>query len=67
MGLARVEGQQAFALAALGRRHEARSLARRTLGHHRTEGRAWLALLVSSGLVRADQVVRAVQATGRGI
>lgn len=67
IGLARIEGQQAFALAALGRRQEARSLARRTLRHHRGERRALLALLVSTGMVRSDQVLRVVQATGRGI
>jgi hypothetical protein len=67
VGLARIEGQQAFALAALGRRDEARALARQALRHHRGERRAWLALLVASGLVRSDRVLRVVQATGRGI
>lgn len=67
VGLARIEGQQAFALAALGRKDEARALARRTLGHSRGERRAWLALAISTGLMPADLVVRAVQATGRGI
>ncbi len=67
VGLARIEGQQAFALAALGRRAEARTTARRALGHHRGEKRAWLALLVSTGLVRSETVLRTVQALGHGI
>jgi glycosyltransferase involved in cell wall biosynthesis len=67
VGLARIEGQQAFALASLGQRGPARKLARRTLAHDRGERRAWLALLVATGLVRSEHVVRIVQATGRGI
>ncbi len=66
-GLARIEGQQAFAHAALGERREARALARRALGRNRHERRAYLALLTSTPLLRTDHVLRALQAFGRGI
>jgi glycosyltransferase involved in cell wall biosynthesis len=66
-GLARIEGQQAFALAALGQRREARATARRVLTRSRREPRAYLALLASTPLVRADQVLRLLQRFGRGI
>ena len=66
-GLARIEGQIAFAHAASGNRGEARAWARRTLRHNRTEARALLSLLVSFRLVSADRVVRNVQRLGRGI
>lgn len=67
IGRARIEGQIAFAHAAVGDRAAARTWARACLGHHRTERRAWLALLVSTGLVSADRVVAQVQKLGRGI
>lgn len=66
-GLARIEGQQAFARAALGQRREARATARRVLTHNRREPRAYLALLATTPLVRADQVLRLLQRFGRGI
>ena len=55
-GLARIEGQQAFALAALGRRREALAQARRdTLRHHPLERRALVTVPVLLGLVRAGR------------
>lgn len=66
-GLARIEGQQAFAQASMGDRRAAVATARRALGRHRSEPRAWLALLVASGAVRSEWVLRALQAGGRGI
>lgn len=66
-GLARIEGQQAFAHASMGDRRGAWATARRALRHNRREPRAWLALLVASGAVRSEWVLRALQAGGRGI
>lgn len=66
-GLARIEGQQAFAHAAMGDRRGAWATARKALGHDRREPRAWLALAVASGAVRSEWVLRALQAGGRGI
>lgn len=66
-GLARIEGQQAFARASMRDRRGAWRTARRALAHNRREPRAWLALAVASGAVRSEWVLRALQATGRGI
>lgn len=66
-GLARIEGQQAFASASLGDRRGAWVRARSALGRNRREPRAWLALLVASGVLRSEWVLRALQAGGRGI
>jgi glycosyltransferase involved in cell wall biosynthesis len=66
-GLARIYGQIAFAHAALGERGPARRWARRALSLDRRERRAYLALAVSLGLVRARTVVRMAQAAGKGI
>lgn len=66
-GLARIEGQQAFAQASMGDRRAAVTTARRALDRHASEPRAWLALLVASGVVRSEWVLRALQASGRGI
>lgn len=66
-GLARVQGQIAFAHAALGERAEARAWAVRALRGSWRERRAYLALLVSLRLLTADRVLRLAHATGRGI
>ncbi|HZE32636.1 MAG TPA: glycosyltransferase family A protein [Actinoallomurus sp.] len=66
-GLARVQGQIAFAHAALGERSEARTWAVRTLRNSWRERRAYLALLVSLRVLSADRVLRLAHATGRGI
>ena len=66
-GLARVQGQIAFAHAALGERAAARTWAVRTLRNSWRERRAYLALLVSLRVLSADRVLRLAHATGRGI
>ncbi len=66
-GLARIRGQIAFFRAALGERSAARSEAVATLRLWPLEQRAWLALLVSTGVVSADRVVGVVQRSGRSI
>jgi hypothetical protein len=66
-GLARVQGQIAFAHAALGERSEARTWALRTLRGSWRERRAYLALAVSLRVLSADRVLRLAHATGRGI
>jgi glycosyltransferase involved in cell wall biosynthesis len=66
-GLARIYGQIAFAHAALGERRTARRWVRRTLSLDRRERRAYLALAVSLGVVRARTVVRLAHAAGKGI
>jgi glycosyltransferase involved in cell wall biosynthesis len=66
-GLARVQGQIAFAHAALGERSAAHTWAMRTLRNSWRERRAYLALLISLRLLSADRVLRLAHATGRGI
>jgi glycosyltransferase involved in cell wall biosynthesis len=66
-GLARVQGQIAFAHAALGERAAARTWAVRTLRNSLRERRGYLALLVSLRVLSADRVLRLAHATGRGI
>ncbi len=65
--LARIRGQQAFCLAALEDRVGARRLVRESLGLRRTEKRAYLALLISTGLVSGGQAMKAANWFGRGI
>ena len=66
-GLARVQGQIAFAHAALGERPAARAWALRTLRSSWRERRAYLALLVSLRVLSADRVLRLAHSAGRGI
>ncbi len=66
-GLARVQGQIAFAHAALGERREARTWALRTLRGSWRERRAYLALAVSFRLLTADRILRLAHNSGRGI
>jgi glycosyltransferase involved in cell wall biosynthesis len=66
-GLARIEGQRAFAKAAMGDRDGARRQAVQTLRHDWRQPRGWLALATSTGLVAPDAVLRALQSRGRGI
>lgn len=65
--LARVRGQQAFALASLGDRKGARRLAREVLRLRPTEKRAYLALLISTGLVSGEQAMNLANWFGKGI
>ena len=66
-GLARIEGQIAFAHAALGERRESLHWARRALGHDKTERRSYLAVLVAMKVVSVERIVRTLHARGRGI
>jgi glycosyltransferase involved in cell wall biosynthesis len=66
-GMARVQGQIAFAHAALGEHPEARAWAFRALRLSWRERRAYVALLVTLRLLTADRVLRLAHATGRGI
>lgn len=66
-GLARIYGQKAFAYGGLGRRGEARHWAWRALTLSPREKRAYLALLMSVRVLRADWALRLAHAAGRGI
>jgi len=66
-GLARIEGQIAFAHAGLGDRAAARTWARRALNHRRTEKRAYVALACTTPLIGNDTVMRLAHKAGRGI
>jgi GT2 family glycosyltransferase len=66
-GLARIEGQIAFAHAGLGETATARSWARRALTHSPREPRAYVALLCSTGLVSNGTVMKLAHRAGRGI
>lgn len=66
-GLARIEGQIAFAYAALGHARLARRWATRALRRNWMERRAYVALLVSARLLRAETVLRLAHSVGRGI
>jgi glycosyltransferase involved in cell wall biosynthesis len=66
-GMARLEGQVAFAHAALGERGAARSWAGRALRHNWRERRAYVALAVSARLLRAETVLRLANSMGRGV
>ena len=67
VGHARIQGQIAFAHAAMGNGSNARRWALTTLKSSWREGRAYLAVLVSTRLVSADRVVAFIQRRGRGI
>jgi glycosyltransferase involved in cell wall biosynthesis len=66
-GHARVAGQVAFAEAASGHRVAAVRWATRTLRSNPREPRAYLALTVATGAVKADQVLRQLHRRGRGL
>lgn len=66
-GLARIQGQIAFAQAALMRRGEACRTSLRALCNNPLERRAYLALAVASGTVPAASIVRMANRRGRGI
>jgi glycosyltransferase involved in cell wall biosynthesis len=66
-GAARVCGQIAFAHAAVGAAGEARAWTRRCMRAHWLEPRAYLALLVSTGVLSPSSVLRALSKLGRGI
>jgi len=60
-------GRLAFAHAAMRHRREARSWARKSMKLDWREPRAYLALLVSVGLLPPQAVMRIVHSVGRGI
>jgi len=66
-GLARIQGQIAFAHAALARRPAAVRDSWRALRNNPRERRALLALAVTCGLIPANSVVRIANSRGRGI
>jgi glycosyltransferase involved in cell wall biosynthesis len=65
--LGRMYGRIAFAHAASGDRGEARRWAKRSIGLDKRQPRGYLALAVSTGALPPAWVVRAVNATGRGV
>lgn len=66
-GLARIEGQIAFANAALGNRGTAVRWGVRSLRRSRRARQSYAALLVASRLVSADRVLATARRYGRGI
>jgi glycosyltransferase involved in cell wall biosynthesis len=66
-GRARIEGQLAFAQAALGHRTTACRASVRSLRGNPLERRAYLALAIAAGVIRASSVVRLANRHGRGI
>jgi glycosyltransferase involved in cell wall biosynthesis len=66
-GIARLEGQLAFAHAALGQRGVAWSWASKALRHNWRERRGYVALAVSARLLRAETVMRLANSMGRGV
>lgn len=66
-GYARILGQRSFALAALGRRREAVRDIVRTLWRRPIEPRAFLAVLVTLRLVKAETIKDWAHRRGRGI
>ncbi|MDQ1293284.1 MAG: glycosyltransferase family 2 protein [Actinomycetota bacterium] len=66
-GLARIRGQQALALAAMGRRREALRLARTCLRLSWRERRAYLTVLVALRLVSVERLQGWLHRLGRGL
>lgn len=67
VGLARLYGRKAIALAALRRRREARVWARCALRLNPRDRRAYLAFLLSTGVVNVDRAMRLANWAGRGL
>jgi glycosyltransferase involved in cell wall biosynthesis len=66
-GSARIEGQIAFAHAALGQRRVSARWARRALRHDPRQMRAYLALAVDTRLVGTQRILDALHRRGKGI
>jgi glycosyltransferase involved in cell wall biosynthesis len=66
-GLARIEGQLAFAYAALGQSKIARRWAIQALRRNWRERRGYVALAVSTRVLRPETVIRMAHTLGRGI
>lgn len=67
VGLGRIQGQRAFATAAMGERGLALVRARAALGNNPKARQAWAAIPVALGLVRADRVLTMGRRVGRGV
>lgn len=67
VGLARISGQIAFAHAASGNAPAARQWVARSIRSNWRERRAYLALAVSLGLIRAETLLRLAHVAGRSI
>jgi glycosyltransferase involved in cell wall biosynthesis len=67
VGLSRLHGRKAIALAALGQRREARVWARKALRLNWRDRRAYLALVLSTGVVKVDQIMAVANRAGRGL
>jgi glycosyltransferase involved in cell wall biosynthesis len=67
VGMARLHGRKGIALAALGKRREARIWARKALRLNPRDRRAYLALLLSTGVIKVDHVMRIANRAGRGL
>ena len=67
IGLARLNGRKAFALAAMGRKAEARSLAISVLKVNPKDLRAIATMAVATGAVRAETLLAQAHKRGRGI
>lgn len=67
VGLARIRGQRAFALASSGRRREGFKEGLQVLKLNWRERRAWLAFAVGLGLLKPATVVREANKRGKGI
>jgi glycosyltransferase involved in cell wall biosynthesis len=67
LGLARLQGQMAFAHAGMGNRSEARALAREALRANPRDRRALAALVASSGVVQAETISKVAHHFGRGV
>ena len=66
-GMARLRGQQAFALAGLGRTPEALKMAGRTWLLDPTQLRSYITLGIALTPIKADWLVRVVNSVGRGL
>jgi glycosyltransferase involved in cell wall biosynthesis len=66
-GRARIAGQVAFALAAASQGRESRRWVREALALHPTQPRAYLALLVGTGALRASLVMDVLRPLGKGL
>lgn len=66
-GRARIEGQIAFAYAALGSFGDARRWARKALGHDLFQARAYLAMLVGLRALKGEYVVATLNRRGKGM
>jgi hypothetical protein len=67
VGMARLYGRKAIALAALGQRREARVWARKALRLSPRDRRAYLAFLLSTGVIKVDHVMQIANRAGRGL